>query len=81
MGLVYKPAKVTPVGPFAVLDSSFDSDFIDTKNRPVLAQTFSENGTDDVLTVAVNHLKSKGSACDDVGESATCTECATSAAE
>ena len=68
VGLIYKPAKVTPVGPFAILDSSVDPNFMDTKNRPVLAQTFSENGTDDVVTVAVNHLKSKGSPCDDVGD-------------
>ena len=63
VGIIYKPAAVTPVGAFKVLDSSVDPDFIDTRNRPALAQTFKENGTDDVLTIAVNHLKSKGSAC------------------
>ena len=68
VAVIYKPASVTPVGPFAVLDSSVDPNFIDTKNRPVVAQTFQENGTDDVVTVAVNHLKSKGSDCNDVGD-------------
>jgi predicted extracellular nuclease len=68
VALIYKPAEVTPVGDFAVLDSGVDPDFDDQKNRPVLAQTFGEDGTDDVVTVAVNHLKSKGSACDDVGD-------------
>lgn len=67
-GLIYKPASVTPVGDYAILDSSVDPDFIDTKNRPALAQTFQENGTDDRVTVVVNHLKSKGSPCDDVGD-------------
>jgi predicted extracellular nuclease len=69
VGLIYQPASVTPVGPFAVLDSSVDSLFDDTKNRPVLAQSFSENTENGVVfTIAVNHLKSKGSACDDVGD-------------
>lgn len=67
-GLIYQPASVTPVGPFAILDTSVDPRFNDDKNRPVLAQTFQENGTDDLVTVAVNHFKSKGSPCDDVGD-------------
>jgi predicted extracellular nuclease len=68
VALIYKPAEVTPAGDFAILDSAVDPDFDDQKNRPVLAQTFGENGTDDVVTVAVNHLKSKGSDCNDVGD-------------
>ena len=66
--LLYKPAAVTPVGDFAVLDSSVDPTFLDEKNRPVLAQSFMENSNGEVFTVAVNHLKSKGSPCDDVGD-------------
>src|SRR5690606_8152792 len=38
------------------------------KNRPVLIQTFEENSTGERFTIAVNHLKSKGSSCDDVGD-------------
>jgi predicted extracellular nuclease len=63
LGLLYKPAKVTPVGAFKVLDSSVDRRFIDTRNRPALAQTFRRAGSGELFTVAVNHLKSKGSAC------------------
>ena len=63
VALIYKPARVTAVGDFAILDSTVDPLFDDTLNRPVLAQTFQENGTDDLVTVAVNHLKSKGSEC------------------
>jgi predicted extracellular nuclease len=68
VALIYKSAEVTPVGDFAILDSAVDPGFDDQKNRPALAQTFGENGTDDVVTVAVNHLKSKGSDCNDVGD-------------
>ena len=66
VGILYQPARVTPVGPYAVLDSSVDPRFLDTKNRPTLAQTFERGG--DRFTVAVNHLKSKGSDCLDVGD-------------
>lgn len=63
VALLYRPATVTPVGVYAILDSTVDPTFIDTLNRPVLAQTFEENLTGERFTVAVNHLKSKGSAC------------------
>jgi predicted extracellular nuclease len=65
---IYKPATVTPVGAYAILDSSVNPLFIDTKNRPTLAQTFQLNATGAKLTVVVNHLKSKGSDCNDVGD-------------
>ncbi|MEL6870091.1 MAG: ExeM/NucH family extracellular endonuclease, partial [Pseudomonadota bacterium] len=68
VGFVYRAAKVAPTGPFAVLDSSVDPRFIDNRNRPVLAQTFREIATAGTLTIAVNHLKSKGSSCDDTGD-------------
>ena len=68
VGLIYKPAKVTPVGPYKLLTSAVDPRFIDTKSRPVLAQTFEVNATGARFTVAVNHLKSKGSDCNDVGD-------------
>jgi uncharacterized protein len=66
VGIIYKPGTVTPVGEPAILDSSVDPRFRDDLSRPVLAQTFSDGAG--VFTVAVNHLKSKGSACDDVGD-------------
>lgn len=65
---VYQPATVTPVGDYTILDGSVDPLFLDSKNRPVLIQTFAENSTGQLVTVAVNHLKSKGSPCDDVGD-------------
>ncbi len=68
VGLIYKPSKVTPVGAAAILNSSVNPLFIDTKNRPAIAQTFRDKTSNKQLTVAVNHLKSKGSACDDVND-------------
>jgi predicted extracellular nuclease len=62
-GIVYKPARVTPVGAYATLTSAYSSAFVDTCNRPVLAQTFRDNITQEIFTVAINHLKSKSSAC------------------
>lgn len=68
VALIYQPERVTPSGAFAILDESVDPRFLDAKNRPVVAQTFTENGAAESFTVAVNHLKSKGSPCDDVGD-------------
>ncbi len=68
VGLIYRAAKVTPVGAHAILDSTVDPTFIDTLNRPVLAQTFEEDQTGERFTVAVNHLKSKGSDCNAVSD-------------
>jgi len=68
VGMIYRPAVVTPVGDFKLLTSAVDPRFIDTKSRPSLAQTFEVNATGARFTVVVNHLKSKGSACDDVGD-------------
>jgi predicted extracellular nuclease len=63
--ILYKPASVTPVGAYKLLTSAIDPRFIDTANRPALAQTFMDNETGAEFVVAVNHLKSKGSACVD----------------
>ena len=69
VALIYKNKVVKPKRGFAILDSSVDARFIDTKNRPVLAQTFKLKGHgDERFTVAVGHLKSKGSPCDDVSD-------------
>ncbi len=61
--ILYKPAAVTPVGTYKILDSTVDPRFIDTANRPVLAQAFASVDGGNSFVVAVNHLKSKGSAC------------------
>ncbi|HEX4983357.1 MAG TPA: ExeM/NucH family extracellular endonuclease, partial [Ilumatobacteraceae bacterium] len=63
VALIYKPAAVTPVGAWDILTTADDPRFIDTRNRPALAQTFRHTSSGQVITVAVNHLKSKGSAC------------------
>ncbi|MEN6556296.1 MAG: ExeM/NucH family extracellular endonuclease [Anaerolineaceae bacterium] len=61
--IIYKPAAVTPVGTYQLLTTAVDSRFIDTLNRPALAQVFEDALTGESFVVAVNHLKSKGSAC------------------
>ena len=63
--ILYKTEKVEVVGDFAVLDSSVDARFDTSRNRPSLAQTFMDKVTQEIFTVSVNHLKSKGSACAD----------------
>ena len=60
VGLIYRTAAVFPLGDHAILDSSVDPDFVDTRNRPSLAQSFVERSSGQVFTVVVNHLKSKG---------------------
>jgi len=64
VGFIYDTATVDPVGDFAILDSSISPAFLDARNRPAVAQTFEEVATRNRVTVAVNHLKSKGSSCD-----------------
>lgn len=66
VGILYKPASVTPVAQPAILDSPEFLDPLDTgenKNRAAVAQSFLEKGTGERFSVVVNHLKSKGSAC------------------
>jgi len=87
VALLYKPENVSLVGGYAILDSSVDARFIDNLNRPTLAQTFIDNETGGIFTVAINHLKSKGSDCNDVGDpdtgdgSGNCNLTRTAAAE
>lgn len=66
--LIYKPAVVTPAGAFQSLDTADDPRFLDDYNRPALAQTFASTATSETVTVVVNHLKSKGSGCEAVGD-------------
>jgi uncharacterized protein len=39
VGMIYRPAFVTPIGDFKLLTTAVDPRFIDTKSRPSLAQT------------------------------------------
>lgn len=66
--LIFKPSAVEPLGDFAVLDTAADDRFLDDYNRPALAQTFVDIESGGDITVVVNHLKSKGSDCNDVGD-------------
>jgi uncharacterized protein len=65
VGLLYKPAHVTPVGTTAVLNSVAFVNGGDSapRNRPSLVQAFQTLGGERFI-VSVNHLKSKGSPCD-----------------
>ncbi len=65
---IYKLASVNPVGAYALLDSTVDARFLDDYNRPALAQTFYDRYTGGHFTVVVNHLKSKGSDCNAIGD-------------
>lgn len=84
VALIFRAGVVEPVGEFALLDSTVDVSFDDSRNRPVLAQTFVELANGQRVTVAVNHLKSKGSRCgdgDDDARQGNCNGTRTAAAE
>jgi len=68
-GFIYDAATVQPSGAFAILTSSVDARFDDSRQRPALAQTFDVNASGARLTIVVNHLKSKGSSCSSFGDS------------
>jgi hypothetical protein len=66
VGILYKPASVTPVGTTATLNTVAFINAGDSaaRNRASLLQAFKlPNG--ETFLLNVNHLKSKGSACDD----------------
>ena len=66
VGLIYKPASVTPVGQTSALNSVAFVNGGDSapRSRPSLAQAFEQNSNGGRFIADVNHLKSKGSACD-----------------
>ncbi|MBI3168074.1 MAG: ExeM/NucH family extracellular endonuclease [Chloroflexi bacterium] len=65
VGLIYKPVSVTPVGTTAALNTAAFLTGGDSgdRNRASLLQAFEQNANGEVFIVNVNHLKSKGSAC------------------
>jgi uncharacterized protein len=67
-GFIFRPARVRPVGPHAILDAGIDPRYDDSRNRPALAQHFAAVDADVAVTVVLVHLKSKGSVCDDIGD-------------
>jgi uncharacterized protein len=68
LAFIYKPGTLSPAGLPAVLDSAADPLFLDDLHRPSLAQTFIEDSTGEKFTAVINHFKSKGSACDGIGD-------------
>ncbi|MBB1270328.1 ExeM/NucH family extracellular endonuclease [Shewanella sp. SR44-3] len=75
VGMVYRGDKVMLQGAAQLLSSAnspLDDNgqvlFNDTKNRPMLSQSFVHQGSGEQFVVAVNHLKSKGSNCDALGD-------------
>ncbi len=75
VGLIYKPGKVELNGQALVLNSSNSVKdqqgaplFNDGKNRPMLTQKFTHIESGEQFVVAVNHLKSKGSDCNSIGD-------------
>ena len=75
VGFIYASATVEPVGQALILDSSnspLDESnqplFLDSKNRPTLSQKFALKENAEEFVVAVNHLKSKGSNCNSLGD-------------
>jgi predicted extracellular nuclease len=93
VGLLYRAGDVTPVGDAAVLDSpeflnpngyvNDDGSSAD-KNRAAVAASFVDAASGEVFSVAVNHLKSKGSTCgapDDHPLAGSCNDTRTKAAQ
>jgi predicted extracellular nuclease len=65
VGVLYRPGVVTPVGHTAALNTTaFVNGGDDApRSRPSVAQAFEDKATGARFVVDVNHLKSKGSAC------------------
>jgi predicted extracellular nuclease len=66
VALLYKPTVVTPIGQTSPLNTVAFVNGGDgfPRSRPSLAQAFKLNSNNAVFIVDINHLKSKGSACD-----------------
>jgi predicted extracellular nuclease len=66
VGLLYRPGRVTPAGRTAVLASTAFTHGGDAevRTRPSLTQAFARAGGGRIV-VSINHLKSKGSPCDE----------------
>lgn len=76
VGLMYRPSRVSMAGNTALLNSANsivdaygDPLFDDSRNRPVLTQSFQAVDSGEYVTVAVNHFKSKGASnCDTIND-------------
>ena len=65
---LYKPGVVSLHGVTAIIDSRVDMRFDETRNRPAIAQSFTQISNGEIFSVVVNHLKSKGSSCETDGD-------------
>jgi uncharacterized repeat protein (TIGR01451 family) len=61
VAMIYKPGVVTPVSAAVNYQVTTHSVYNPLFDRPPLAQTFMVNATGEMVTVIVNHFKSKGS--------------------
>ena len=68
VGMLYRNGAISPLGLASVLDERVHSSFDSRRNRPSLAQTFLHLESGEVVTVVVNHFKSKGSSCAATGD-------------
>ncbi len=68
VGVLYRSDRVAPLGSPAVLDARSQPGFDTARNRPSLARSFVHGATGERFTIAMNHWKSKGSACDRAGD-------------
>lgn len=71
VAMIYKTAAVDPVGNLAILDNTVNANYTDTCNRPTWAQTFQSKANGGRVTAVMLHLKSKGSACNTLGDADT----------
>jgi uncharacterized protein len=67
VGMIYKSAKVIPVGDAATMAAGYSAAF-DKVGRKPLAQTFKEIATGESFTLVANHFKSKGSSSGTAGD-------------
>lgn len=63
---IYRAADALPIGPFAILDETVDPRFDTSRQRPSIAQTFSDTNNG-LVTVIASHLRAKGSCPNDMG--------------
>ncbi|GAA4420104.1 hypothetical protein GCM10023187_55050 [Nibrella viscosa] len=68
VAIIYKPAKVTPLGASAAIPSNYGTGAFTAVGRRSLAQTFRDNTTNGVFTLVTNHWKSKGSSSGGAGD-------------
>ncbi|MEO6327349.1 MAG: ExeM/NucH family extracellular endonuclease [Ginsengibacter sp.] len=69
VGIIYKPASVTPSGAAATIPDAYGTGAFDVVGRKPLAQTFQQNSNGEIFTIVASHFKSKGSSSGGTGDS------------